>query len=369
MHPEVEYISFLMLLFAGNTFILNTPSHLKFNFCFIVNLTKNLIIVQMLVLNITFILIKMNIEVIVTKLKFKSKSAGNFIFYNKLNLLNKFNKTDSSSETLRNKSIADKYLKNISVHIPKHLKPENEKEFGYYLAGLIDGDGHFSKALQLIIVFNELDASLAYFIKKNLGYGNIYKVKNKKAIILVVSNRIGLVRILNLISGKIRSENKINQINNNILSNSYFNFINKFYLPDNDSLNNYWLSGFSDADASFQIKIISKNNERTEFHLSFQIDQKKQDLLILIQKFLGGNTYYSKSQDTYYYSSTSFASAKKVINYFDTFHLLSSKHVNYLKWRKAYLIIQDKKHLTELGQNKIRKLKSTMNRNNSEIID
>ena len=98
MHPEVEYISFLMLLFAGNTFILNTPSHLTFNFCFIVNLTKNLIIVQMLVLNITFILIKMNIEVIVTKLKFKSKSAGNFIFYNKLNLLNKFNKTESSSE-------------------------------------------------------------------------------------------------------------------------------------------------------------------------------------------------------------------------------------------------------------------------------
>jgi hypothetical protein len=256
-------------------------------------------------------------------------------------------------------------LQMISIHVPKHLKPDNDTDFGYYLAGLIDGDGHFSKALQLVIVFNELDASLAFYIKEKLGYGNIHKVKNKKAIILVISNRIGLLKILDLISGKIRSENKVNQINNNILSNPYFNLINKFTLCNNEDLNNYWLSGFSDANASFQIKIISRKNERIEVRLSFQIDQKRKDLLNLIQKFLGGNTYYRKSQDTFYYSSTNFGSAKKVIKYFDTFHLLSSKHVNYLKWRKAYLIIQDKKHLSESGLNKIIKLKSTMNRNNS----
>jgi hypothetical protein len=55
MHPEVKYIGFLMLLFAGNTFtiILNTSSHLGFfisfsykNFIFIFAL----IIAQMLVL-------------------------------------------------------------------------------------------------------------------------------------------------------------------------------------------------------------------------------------------------------------------------------------------------------------------------------
>ena len=50
------------------------------------------------------------------------------------------------------------------------------------------------------------------------------------------------------------------------------------------------------------------------------------------------------------------------MNYFDYFHLLSSKHINYLKWRKAYLIIQDKGHLNTNGLNKIIKLKNTMNR-------
>jgi hypothetical protein len=73
--------------------------------------------------------------------------------------------------------------------------------------------------------------------------------------------------------------------------------------------------------------------------LSFQIDQKYKDILIIISNYLGGNIGYRWTQDTYYYSSTSFGSARKVINYFDKFTLLSSKFVHYLKWRKAYLLI------------------------------
>jgi hypothetical protein len=81
---------------------------------------------------------------------------------------------------------------------------------------------------------------------------------------------------------------------------------------------------------------------------------------------VGGNIGYRKTQDTYYYGSTSFGSAKKVINYFDNFHLLSSKHVNYLKWRKAYIIIQNKEHLTNLVLEQIKKLKKSMNRGSVE---
>jgi|SRR5215813_11941151 len=111
------------------------------------------------------------------------------------------------------------------------------------------------------------------------------------------------------------------------------------------------------------------NRNRSEIRLNFQIDQKKRDLLILIKNFLGGNIGYRKSQDTYYYGSTSYGSAKKVINYFDKYHLLSSKYINYLKWRKAYIIVQDKNHLTDSGLNKIINLKNSMNRNNRETAE
>ena len=284
---------------------------------------------------------------------------------------------NGTSETLRNETeIKTENIQPISVHVPTHLKPLNDEQFGHYLAGLIDGDGHFSKIPQLVIVFNELDASVAYFIKSRLGYGNIYKVKNKKAIILVVAKYAGIIKVLELINGKIRSQQKLDQIKNNILSNPYFNNFINFFINNNSDLNNYWLAGFSDADASFQIKLITHlpvgavgrgKNGRTEVRLNFQIDQKNNDLLILIKNFLGGNIGYRKNQDTYYFGSTSFGSAKKVIQYFDQYNLLSTKHINYLKWRKAYILIQDKEHLISTGIDKITKLKKTMNRNNDDF--
>lgn len=250
------------------------------------------------------------------------------------------------------------------MHIPKHLKPLNDDQFGHYLAGLIDGDGHFSSKQQLVIVFHSLDASLAYYIKERLGFGSVKKVKDKNAFLLVIAARKGVEKVINLINGKIRTENKFYQITNNILTHNNYIDLRKtlnFKLNLNQDLQNHWLAGFSDADASFQIKVINRSN-RVEVRLNFQIDQKKNSVLLLIKDFFGGNIGYRKSQDTYYYGSTSYGSAKKVINYFDHFHLLSSKHINYLKWRKAYLIIQNKDHLNQDGVNKIIKLKSTMNR-------
>jgi hypothetical protein len=57
-----------------------------------------------------------------------------------------------------------------------------------------------------------------------------------------------------------------------------------------------------------------------------------------------------------------------VINYFNNYNLQSNNNINYLKWIKAYIIIQNKDHLTENGLNEIIKLKSTMNRFSDIII-
>ena len=206
-HPEVKIIGFLMLLYAGITYL---PLGVSFKYSdLIINLIK----------------------VIVTKLKQRSQSAGNF------NFLTLYSKDESTSETLRNKS----EIKKISVHVPTHLKPISETDFGHYLAGLIDSESHFYKTniLQLVINFNELDASLAYYIKGKIGYGNIYK--NKKSIILVISKQAGINKVLELIKGKIRNKNKLDEIKNNILLNPYFKTFTPFFINTNTdtNLNNY----------------------------------------------------------------------------------------------------------------------------------
>lgn len=289
---------------------------------------------------------------IVTKLKQWSQSAGNLL---------KINFESGTSETIRNNT---EFIKKISIHNTTHLKPLNEDQFGHYLAGLIDGDGHFSLQQQLVIVFSALDVSLAYYIKSRIGFGQVKKVKDKNACLYVLSNIDGIIKVVNLINGKLRTYNKYKQVINRIVSNSkYTDYKISFTINNTSCFYNYWLAGFSDADASFQIKIISRiMSSKPEIRLNFQIDQKDKNILLIIKEFLGGNIGYRESQDTYYYGSTSFGSARKVINYFDTYHLQSSKYLNYRKWRKVYGLIENKEHLTEKGIERINTIKLTMNR-------
>lgn len=155
-----------MLLFAGTTIF-------SFKYCFLNDTVK--------------------------MLKQSSQSAGNILIMIK-------NKT---SETLRNETaISTEKVKFISEHAASHLKSVNDDRFGHYLAGFIDGDGHFSSKQQLVIAFNSLDISLAYYIKQRLGFGNVRKVKDKNAFILLVASRTGLEKVINLINGKITTENK-----------------------------------------------------------------------------------------------------------------------------------------------------------------
>jgi hypothetical protein len=135
-------------------------------------------------------------------------------------------------------------IKPISEHVSTHLKPINDEQFGHYLAGLIEGGGHFlsldSSKQQLVIVFNLLDVSLAYYIKERLGYGSVHKVKNKNAVILVVTARKGIEKVIDLINGKIRTEIIYNQIKINILNNEkYIEYNNKITLNLNIDKNHF----------------------------------------------------------------------------------------------------------------------------------
>ena len=69
-------------------------------------------------------------------------------------------------------------------------------------------------------------------------------------------------KVLNLINGKIRTENKFNQITNNILSHP--NFCGKtisLKLNLDIDLKNHWLAGFSDASATFNFELITRTDQ------------------------------------------------------------------------------------------------------------
>ena len=232
----------------------------------------------------------------------------------------------------------------VSIHKPKTRKPDNTVDFGFFLAGLIDSDGHFSKKepTQLVVCFHEKEIHTPYYLKKKLGYGIVSRVKNKKGINFIMAHSLGLEKVCALVHNKLRHKDKIIQYNTRLRSLKSFHFTEKqllFSIKENP-----WFSGFFMGLGLFQIKIIKRiDRKMAECRVVIQIDQKTECLLLQIKNAFGGNVYFRKSQNTYYYSSVNFASAKRVIQYFDQFHLMGIKMTQYTLWRKVFLKIQIQK--------------------------
>lgn len=243
----------------------------------------------------------------------------------------------------------------ISEHVPKHKSNLEDNELGYFLAGLIEGDGWLGKK-ELHIIFSENDASLAYYIKKRIGYGNVYKIKNKKAVRYICKNTKGLFIILSLINGKFVSNCKYKQL----IKHNYSKDFNMKILPPLKelSLDNYWLAGFTQADGCFYISVAKSKTHKTGYSVRLEYSIKQNDELPLKLLFnllkMGNISKYSTG--IWCYKSSGFKTAANLINYFDKFHLFGDKYVNYLKFRKVYIMITKGQHLEKEGIIKIKSI-------------
>jgi hypothetical protein len=239
----------------------------------------------------------------------------------------------------------------ISVHRPKPFKPRSPTQFGYFLAGLIDSDGHFSKIPQLVICFHEKEKHVPYYLKKEIGYGVVSKIRKKRANTFVVAHLLGLEKVCKLVHNKLRHKDKIDQYNTRLALLTHSKCKNVFLHQTGEGEKefsigeNHWFAGFFMGDGSFQIKMLSRKrgirgDEKPEVRLVVQIDQKTNHLLLDIKKEFGGNIGFRSSQNTFYYSSTSFLAAERLIKYFDRFHLMGTKLTQYVLWRKVFLKIR-----------------------------
>ena len=268
------------------------------------------------------------------------QSAGNFGF--------------STMATAVTKNTYNKYidLPKISEHVPIHKNDLNDEELGYFLAGLIEGDGWFGKK-ELHIIFSESDVSLAYFIKKRIGHGNVYKIKDKKAVRYICKNQKGLSVILSLINGKFVSIYKYEQL----IKHNYSENFNIKILPPLKilSLDNYWLAGFTQADGCFHISIPKSKTHKTGYSVRLEYSLKQNDdlPLKLLYKLLNMGNISQYTSGIWCYKSSGFKTAACLIDYFDKYNLFAGKYIDYLKFRKVYIMVTDGKHLNDKGVKKI----------------
>lgn len=249
-------------------------------------------------------------------------------------------------------------MKKLSIHRPKK-KSYTKEMLGYYLAGLIDGDGHISKIGHVVISFNKKDVKTAFKLRSHLKYGQIRPVKNKQACNFIISNKKGVLFLASLIKDKLKHPTRIKQYNERL--SKKFN-IKETSLNTEINWNTPWFAGFFDTDGYLRIAILErKNRPRSEVRLLGQIDQKTDILLKQIQIQFGGYLGYRLKQNTFYYSTVSFGNMFKLLSYFDKFSLQNDRfYLRYVLIRKSYLLVQEKYHLSNKGLIKLKKYKKKL---------
>lgn len=232
--------------------------------------------------------------------------------------------------------------------VPLHL-PDSPWQLGNYLAGLIEGDGYFGSQ-RLEIVFHEKDTFLAYRLRTMIGFGSIYKVLGKRACKLSIGSRAGFERIHELCNGKFVGSYKVEQFNKNIYGLTLSPPLNKV------SLETSWLAGFFDADGSLAINIQKSSTHKLGLftQLTLRISQAQKPILQLIQDALP-KAHIHFSDNCYRLGITHREEGLRLlVEYFDHHHLRSTKYLEYIYWRKAFVLMDRKEHLTKEGLDKIR---------------
>ena len=217
---------------------------------------------------------------------------------------------------------------------------EINKGFNEWLAGLIDGDGSFllskSGSARLYIVMDIRDKSALYEILHRFG-GSIKPIAGAKALRYNLSNKKGLVKLIESVNGHIRNPVRLLQLNK--LCNKY-NISLNYAKPL--TFNNGWFSGFLDSDGSVYF-----NESSGQIFIS--ATQKNIYLLEPLINIYGGRVDPSNSRgEAFKY----IIYRKKEIfymidNYFDKYPLRTLK-ANRVKLIKDFYVVRTYSHSNDV---------------------
>jgi len=298
------------------------------------------------------------------------------------------------------KAIPIEYVKQAlnTYNLKLHLHPRREsffykkdkKSLGYYLAGLLEGDGSISipalgtttmnRILNPRIVFTSHvnNIGMFAFLQSELGGIGRFQTSGTSTLRYIIGDKDGILICIKLMHGKLRTP-KNKRFNDLIKS---FNI--KYSLNIAESLldtsnfgDNSWFTGFVEADGHFGIKYVEskpksetrKRSVSESVSLKFRLDQRAYDkptsssmlpfmenlasFLRCTVKSYNSNKSHSEVLSL---SVASIDNLELLINYFSKYPLLGEKWDDYSKWSTVYYMIISKEHLTEKGKLEIRSL-------------
>lgn len=263
--------------------------------------------------------------------------------------------------------------KSLENHFNDNTSKGLPSGFSSYLSGLIEGDGHIGVPTQerspkgkpyyaqVQIAFAIKDMPLAIYIKEVIGHGSISIKANRQSCIYTVNNIQGLIRLVTILNGHLRG-GKIVALHNLIAYVNAKAGTSFDALPANTAplTSSSWLTGFCDADASFQVRT-TLNALYPRIGLSFELSQasfnnygtSNLDILTPIGLLFGTNVLsirQHRDHPQYRIMTGSLASMQLVRDYFEMYPLMSSKRLDFIDWCKIHDYIKQGTQLSNVEQ-------------------
>lgn len=304
-----------------------------------------------------------------------TKSAGN------LSLYSSNSKTQNASETIRETSFNfSAFHKYYYTLFGKDAQYISDNWLTWFI-GFVEGDGAiqtYANGRRVRFVLTQKESAILYYIHNTLGIGTVKHFPqgtsgNKNDFYRWSVDKTSHILLLAfLFNGNLAISHRIQQLTLWIKALNYSFGANTIKLINNAvrvTLEDAWLSGFTDAQGCFNVSITS-NTRYALGHvikIRYILDKKDDYILQIIRDLFGFGkvTLRSATNGVYRYTATGFKSMNDVIYYFKVFPLLTKKALSFKKWSTIHYIVCNKLHITEEGLAQVRVLQKQININNS----
>jgi hypothetical protein len=258
------------------------------------------------------------------------------------------------------------FYKEYSNLYPNNILPDSK--FLEWFIGFTEGEGSFTVAkrgdLSFVVTQSTVDIECLNFIKDNLGFGKVIKQSIKSNTHrFVVQDIKNLIILCNLFNGNMVFPTRnakfvifLSAVNEKLLKKNQdkISIRDSLVLP---SLNDGWLSGISDGEASFTCSVLSEPN--TGYRFRYILTQKwdsNKPTLDFINKLFGDNvgavySHHDEAKPTknnfniWELRINGVKNCEKIFEYFDKFTLKTKKRLSYTKWQEVHYKLKNGEHL------------------------
>ena len=300
-----------------------------------------------------------------------TQSAGN------LSLYSSNSKIQSASETLRKTSFNFSAFRLYYHTLFGNTAQDLSNDWLTWFIGFVEGDGAiqtYANGTRVRFVLTQKESGILFHIQKLLGIGTVKhfpqgRSGNKNDFYRwIVDNPSHILLLAFLFNGNLAISNRIKQLTLWVQALNKRFGANTILLIDNPvtiTLQDAWLSGFTDAEGCFNVSITYnvRNSLNHVIKMRYLLDQKDSTILNKIQSIFGFGkvTLRSNTEGVYRYTATGFKTINHVIFYFKVFPLLTKKALSFDKWITIHNIVSNNLHLTDEGLAQVRALQKEIN--------